>query len=116
MKISPYSYHQDHPSMSIFAFRVRSTEQAAHSAFFCMQLEEHMSGQDSHIGAVHLAMQPANDSFILRWSHAVEAVVDPGMPQFDKPRHLRSASRCCFALARMGFLKVCRLAMLGVQI
>jgi len=76
-----------------------------------------MSGQDSHIGAVHLAMQPANDSFILRWSHAVEAVVDPGMPiRQAGPRHLRSASRCCFALAWMGFSKVCRLAMLGVQI
>ena len=38
-----------------------------------------MSWEDSQIGAVHLAMQPALDSLIFQWSHAVEAVVDPGM-------------------------------------
>ena len=44
-----------------------------------MQLEEHMSRADSQIGVVHLAMQWANASFILQWSHAVAAVVDPGL-------------------------------------
>ena len=44
-----------------------------------MQLEKHMSRQDSQIGAVHLAMQPAMNSLIFQWSHAVEAVVDPGV-------------------------------------
>ena len=44
-----------------------------------MQLEEHMSRADSQIGVVHLAMQPANASFILQWSHTVAAVVDPGL-------------------------------------
>ena len=39
-----------------------------------------MSRQEYQIGAVHLAMQPTLDSLIFQWSHAVEAVVDPGMP------------------------------------
>ena len=44
-----------------------------------MQLEKQMSRQDSQIGAVHCAMQPATDSLIFQWSHAVEAIVDPGV-------------------------------------
>ncbi len=44
----------------------------------CMQLEQHLCSQDSRIGAVHLGMQLAGDSFILQWSHVVDAAIDPG--------------------------------------
>ena len=57
------------------------------------QLEEHMSKQGGQIGAVHLAMQPAMESLIFQWSHATEAVVDPGMALLERLR-----LRCCHGL------------------
>ena len=60
-----------------------------------LQLVESMSMQDRQIGAVHLAMQPALDSLIFQWSHAVEAVVDPGMSQLEDSPFVSSHVMCC---------------------